>query len=65
MKRFFDFDEPHAIYDLCEVHAVRGSKFDVFSNKAKEFFEEDVGTTMDDWFHSDDVHLAKAIKFCA
>ena len=61
MKRVLDFEEPDAIYDLCEVHAVSGSKFDVFSNKAKEFFEEDVGTTIDDWFHSDVVHLAKVI----
>ena len=52
MKKFFDFEEPDAIYYLCEVHAVRVLKFDVFSNNAKEFLEEDVGTTMDDWFHS-------------
>lgn len=42
-------------------YAGKGSRFDVFWSKAKEFLEEDVGTTVDDRRHSQVVHLAKAI----
>ena len=62
MKTFFDLEEPDAIYDLHEVYAGRGSKFDVFWDKAKEFLEDDIGIAVDDRHHSDVVHLAKAIS---
>ena len=45
---FFEFEEPDLIYDLCETYAGKGSRFDVFWSKAKEFLEEDVGTAVDD-----------------
>lgn len=59
---FFELEEPDLIYDLRETYAGKGSKFDVFWSKAKEFLEEDIGTAVADRRHSQVVHLAKAVS---
>ena len=51
------FFGPYLIYDL--MYAGKGSRFDVFWSKAKEFLEENVGTAIDDRRHS---QVAKAIS---
>ena len=34
---FFEVEEPERMYNQCEVHAGKGSNFDVFWKKPKEF----------------------------
>ena len=62
VSAFFELKEPDLLYDLRETYAGKGSKFDMFWDKTKEFLEEDIGTAVDDRRHSQVVHLAKAVS---
>ena len=62
VSTFFDLEEPELGFDLWHLYSGRASMFDMFWAKAKEFLEEDVGTAINDWRHSEVVHLAKAIS---
>ena len=59
---FFELEDPDLIYDFRELYAGRHTQFDTFWAKAKEFLEEDIGTSVDDRRHSQVVHLAKAVS---
>ena len=48
---FFELEEPDLIYDLRKTYAGKGSRFDVFWSKVKEFLEEDIGIAIDDRRH--------------
>ena len=54
----------YASADLRDHFGWWQSWFEVFGQKAKEFIEEDVGTTVDNRRHSTIVHIAKAISVC-
>ena len=43
----FELEEPSLVYDMREHFGGRGSQFDIFWEKAKEYLEEDVGTAGD------------------
>ena len=55
----FELEEPDFIYDLRALNSSK-NHFDVFQSRAKEFLEENIGTTVDDRRQSGVVHVAKA-----
>ena len=58
----FELEEPSLVFDLRYHFNGKQTKFDIFWENAKQYLEEDIGTTVDDRRHSTVLHVANAIS---
>ena len=63
LSALFELEEPDLLYNLRDANPGNQSNcYGVFWRMAKVFLEEDVGTAVDYWCHSQAVHVMKAIS---
>ena len=62
VRLLLDMEDPDVVLGLRALHTGHKSQYDVFCGECQKFLEEEVGTPVDDRWHSLVTHLAHAIS---
>ena len=62
MKQIIDMEDPSVLPDLRALNSGQAAKFNSFWEQCARFLNEDVGAAMDDRWHGEITHLARAIS---